>query len=76
MYNLILPGLPPGGRAATYDAMNATLAALHNVDCRAVGLDDYDRECGYPSRTQAAGAAGRGRNQWLFGVPVRHVHRV
>ena len=30
-------------RAAIYDAMNATLAALHNVDVEAVGLADYGR---------------------------------
>ena len=48
--NLMLPGLPPAERAATYDAMNAALAALHNVDFRAVGLEGYGREGGYMAR--------------------------
>jgi aminoglycoside phosphotransferase (APT) family kinase protein len=37
-------------RAAIYDAMNATLAALHNVDVEAVGLSDYGRPGNYFER--------------------------
>lgn len=37
-------------RAAIYDAMNATLAALHNVDVEAVGLADYGRPGNYFER--------------------------
>lgn len=37
-------------RAAIYDAMNATLAALHDVDIEAVGLSDYGRHGGYFER--------------------------
>ncbi len=37
-------------RAAYYDAMNATLAALHNVDISAVGLSDYGRPGNYFER--------------------------
>ena len=48
--NLTLPDLPPAERAATYDAMNAALAALHKVDFRAVGLEGYGREGGYMAR--------------------------
>ncbi len=48
--NLTLPDLPPAERAATYDAMNAALSALHKVDFRAVGLEDYGREGGYMAR--------------------------
>ncbi|WP_342076145.1 phosphotransferase [Yoonia sp. SS1-5] len=47
------PGLPEHnnhGRAAIYDAMNATLAALHNVNVGAVGLSDFGRPGGYFSR--------------------------
>ncbi len=36
-----LPALPPAERGAIYDAMNATLAALHEVDVDAVGLGDF-----------------------------------
>jgi aminoglycoside phosphotransferase (APT) family kinase protein len=37
-------------RAATYDAMNQTLAALHNVDVNAVGLADFGRPGNYFQR--------------------------
>jgi aminoglycoside phosphotransferase (APT) family kinase protein len=37
-------------RAATYDAMNATLAALHDVDPAACGLSDFGRPGSYFER--------------------------
>jgi len=37
-------------RAATYDAMNQTLAALHNVDVSAVGLADFGKPGNYFER--------------------------
>ncbi|MGX5839847.1 phosphotransferase family protein [Mesorhizobium sp. ArgA1] len=37
-------------RAALYDAMNATLAALHDVDVEAVGLGDFGRPGNYFQR--------------------------
>ena len=37
-------------RAAMYDAMNAVLAALHNVDVEAVGLADFGRPGNYFAR--------------------------
>jgi aminoglycoside phosphotransferase (APT) family kinase protein len=37
-------------RAAVYDAMNATLAALHCVDVKAVGLADYGKPGNYFER--------------------------
>ncbi|WBH16867.1 phosphotransferase family protein [Sphingomonas radiodurans] len=45
-----LPDLAPSERAAVYDQLSATLAALHAVDHRAVGLDDYGRTTGYFER--------------------------
>ncbi len=45
-----LPGLSPQERAATYDAMAACLAALHQVDLNAAGLADYGRPQGYYAR--------------------------
>lgn len=45
-----LPGLTPAERSAVYDQLNATLAALHSVDHRAVGLEDYGRPTGYFER--------------------------
>ncbi|TGV14628.1 phosphotransferase family protein [Mesorhizobium sp. M8A.F.Ca.ET.173.01.1.1] len=40
-------------RAAIYDAMNATLAALHDVDAEAVGLGDFGRPGNYFERQLA-----------------------
>ncbi len=37
-------------RAAIYDAMNATLAALHDVDIEAVGLGDFGKPGSYFAR--------------------------
>ncbi|MET2830355.1 phosphotransferase family protein [Mesorhizobium shangrilense] len=51
------PALPEasgnGERAAVYDAMNATLAALHDVDVKAVGLGDFGRPGSYFERQLA-----------------------
>ena len=48
-----LPGLAPAERAAIYDAMNATIAALHSLDWRARGLADYGRPGNYLARQVA-----------------------
>jgi aminoglycoside phosphotransferase (APT) family kinase protein len=48
-----LPDLAPPDRAAIYDAMNATLAALHDVDPDAVGLGDFGRPGNYFERQLA-----------------------
>ena len=42
--------LPMAERGACFDAMNATLARLHQVDFRAIGLGDYGRIGGYVAR--------------------------
>jgi aminoglycoside phosphotransferase (APT) family kinase protein len=51
------PSLPEASgndeRAAIYDAMNATLAALHDVDVDAVGLGDFGRPGSYFARQLA-----------------------
>ncbi|NGN44322.1 phosphotransferase family protein [Mesorhizobium sp. CGMCC 1.15528] len=51
------PALPEASsneeRAAIYDAMNATLAALHDVDVEAAGLADYGRPGNYFERQLA-----------------------
>jgi len=48
------PALPEASgndeRAAIYDSMNATLAALHDVDVAAVGLSDYGKPGSYFER--------------------------
>jgi aminoglycoside phosphotransferase (APT) family kinase protein len=51
------PALPEANRnderAAIYDAMNATLAALHDVDVEAVGLGDFGKSGSYFERQLA-----------------------
>jgi aminoglycoside phosphotransferase (APT) family kinase protein len=45
-----LPECSPYERTAIYDAMNGALAALHKLDWRALGLDDYGRRGNYFAR--------------------------
>ena len=45
-----IPGVSNAVRHAHWDAMGETLARLHNVDFRAVGLEGYGREGGYMAR--------------------------
>jgi len=45
-----LPGMSGGERAAIYDAMNAVLAQLHNVDFVAAGLEKYGKAEGFYAR--------------------------
>jgi aminoglycoside phosphotransferase (APT) family kinase protein len=45
-----LPEQSPAERAAMFDSMNATIAALHSVDWRAVGLDGFGRPENYLAR--------------------------
>lgn len=45
-----LPGMEPGERQAIYREMNRVIAALHAVDYRAAGLQDFGREGHYVAR--------------------------
>lgn len=45
-----IPGVSPAERWALFDAMNATMAQLHRVDCVAIGLSDYGRPGNYFAR--------------------------
>jgi aminoglycoside phosphotransferase (APT) family kinase protein len=49
----LLPNLSPDERAGVYDSMNETMARLHKVDFRAVGLGDFGRPEGYIARQVA-----------------------
>ncbi|MBM3518901.1 MAG: phosphotransferase family protein, partial [Alphaproteobacteria bacterium] len=49
-WDLTLPDVAATERAALYDAMNATIAALHRLDPVALGLGDYGRPAGYVAR--------------------------
>lgn len=46
----LLPGMAPDERAAIYDAMNATLAALHRIDPQAIGLGGFGKPGNYFER--------------------------
>lgn len=48
-----LPGMARDERAAIYDQMNATLAAIHAVDLTAAGLTDFGRAGNYYERQYA-----------------------
>ena len=53
-WNAALPELDsPEQRTAVYDDMNRVLAALHNVDLAAVGLEDYGKPGNYFARQLA-----------------------
>jgi aminoglycoside phosphotransferase (APT) family kinase protein len=49
-WDATLPELNRDERPAYFDAMNATIAQLHRVDYRAVGLSDYGRPGNYFER--------------------------
>ena len=49
-WDATFPDVPRSERALYFDAMNATIAALHNVDYQAVGLGDYGRPGNYFER--------------------------
>ncbi len=49
-WDVTLPELEPVERGAIYDAMNDTIAKLHQVDYRAIGLSEFGREGGYVAR--------------------------
>jgi aminoglycoside phosphotransferase (APT) family kinase protein len=51
--DVTLPELSPRERGEIYDAMGKTLAALHMVDFRTVGLEGFGKPTGYVSRQVA-----------------------
>ncbi|HVC02917.1 MAG TPA: phosphotransferase [Steroidobacteraceae bacterium] len=50
LWNPLLPGMEPAGRAAIFDEMNRVIAALHSVDHAALGLRDYGKPGRYIAR--------------------------
>ena len=52
-WNATLPDRTPPERTAIYDAMNATIARLHRIDHRAVGLGNYGRTGNFVERQVA-----------------------
>lgn len=49
-WDATIPGVSNAERAACFDAMNETIAKLHNLDCGAIGLGDFGRSGNYFSR--------------------------
>lgn len=49
-WNCRMPDLAPEERSALFDSMNETLARLHTVDYRALGLADFGRPGNYFAR--------------------------
>ncbi|HEX7437902.1 MAG TPA: phosphotransferase family protein [Caldimonas sp.] len=49
-HDFATPGLARGERRAMFDAMGATMAAIHRFDFRAAGLADYGRPGNYFAR--------------------------
>lgn len=49
-WDATIPGVNNAQRAACFDAMNETIAKLHNLDCNAIGLGDFGRSGNYFSR--------------------------
>ncbi len=50
LWDQTLPDMDNAGRRAIYEEMNRVIAALHNVDFQAVGLDDYGKHGEYVAR--------------------------
>ena len=53
VWDASFPGMECADRAAHFDAMNATIAQLHNLDPAAIGLGDYGRASGFVERQVA-----------------------
>ena len=50
LWDQSLPGMTPAERHAIYTEMNRVIAALHRVDYRAIGLDDFGKPGNYFAR--------------------------
>jgi aminoglycoside phosphotransferase (APT) family kinase protein len=53
IWDQTVPGASPAERAAMFDSMNTTIAALHSVDWRGVGLEGFGRPGNYLARQLA-----------------------
>ena len=63
LWDQSLPGMTHGERAAHYDEMNRVIAALHQVDFKAVGLAAYGKPGNYFERQ-----IGRWSKQYLASI--------
>jgi aminoglycoside phosphotransferase (APT) family kinase protein len=63
LWDQSLPGMDNAGRAAIYDEMNRVMAALHNVDVKAAGLETYGKPGNYFERS-----IGRWSKQYVASI--------
>jgi aminoglycoside phosphotransferase (APT) family kinase protein len=66
VWDTTFPDVPVSGRRAHFDAMNATLADLHNFDPEAIGLGDFGKPGNYFAR-QIGRWAGQYKEDELAG---------
>ena len=67
-WDITFPEVPTPERRAYFDAMNATIAALHGIDPQAAGLGDYGKPGNYFARQ-----IGRWSKQYLGDVEAGRV---
>jgi len=73
LWDQSLPDSDNAGRAAIYDEMNRVMAALHNVDVKAAGLESYGKPGNYFDRQ-----IGRWSKQYIASItePIPEMDRL
>ncbi|HMC16856.1 MAG TPA: phosphotransferase family protein, partial [Albitalea sp.] len=73
LWDQALPEMDKAGRAAIYDEMNRVIAALHNVDVKAAGLEGYGKPGNYFDRS-----IGRWSKQYIASItdPIAEMDRL
>jgi len=73
LWDQSLPDFDQNGRAAIYDEMNRVMAALHNVDVKAAGLQNYGKPGNYFDRQ-----IGRWSKQYVASItePIPEMDRL
>ena len=73
LWDQSLPEMDKAGRGAIYDEMNRVMAALHNVDVKAAGLEGYGKPGNYFDRS-----IGRWSKQYIASItePIPEMDRL
>jgi aminoglycoside phosphotransferase (APT) family kinase protein len=73
LWDQSLPEMDKAGRGAIYDEMNRVIAALHNVDVKAAGLESYGKPGNYFDRS-----IGRWSKQYVASItePISEMDRL
>jgi aminoglycoside phosphotransferase (APT) family kinase protein len=73
LWDQTLPGMTPQARSAIYDELNRVIAALHKVDYRARGLENYGKPGNYFERQ-----TGRWSKQYQASItqPIAEMDRL